>query len=324
MAQIPTWHVAGDWFDNCSCAVACPYTFAQAPDNGYCESVLFWHIRRGHYGDIKLDGLSFVRVGRWEGDLWAGKVKGAAGLFIEPAKLVPERDDVSDDGDQRWPEGEGRLWVGEVAERASHRFLSLRCAPADQRHGGARRAATGDKRGGDPRQAPRAHEDHQGVDRRRQARPVDVRRAPRRVFVAGHDGERRGEPAVRERNAGVRGDGDGSTDAGDHLEGDRRRRESLGFLAAPSKDEGIAALEPHHTTTTTRMSDEERVDVFLGQAVTLREDIRSEEHTSELQSPCNLVCRLLLEKKKKNTSPVKSPTDRDRVGHHGERIAAST
>src|SRR5256885_7184566 len=30
---------------------------------------------------------------------------------------------------------------------------------------------------------------------------------------------------------------------------------------------------------------------------------RSEEHTSELQSPCNLVCRLLLEKKKK---PLKS------------------
>src|SRR5205807_9357400 len=28
-------------------------------------------------------------------------------------------------------------------------------------------------------------------------------------------------------------------------------------------------------------------------------DIRSEEHTSELQSPCNLVCRLLLEKKNK-------------------------
>src|SRR5256885_3669955 len=28
---------------------------------------------------------------------------------------------------------------------------------------------------------------------------------------------------------------------------------------------------------------------------------RSEEHTSELQSPCNLVCRLLLEKKKTNS-----------------------
>src|SRR5256885_12778864 len=30
-------------------------------------------------------------------------------------------------------------------------------------------------------------------------------------------------------------------------------------------------------------------------------DDRSEEHTSELQSPCNLVCRLLLEKKKRHT-----------------------
>src|SRR5256885_3239192 len=33
---------------------------------------------------------------------------------------------------------------------------------------------------------------------------------------------------------------------------------------------------------------------------------RSEEHTSELQSPCNLVCRLLLEKKKK-TIPLTAP-----------------
>src|SRR5205807_8437943 len=31
---------------------------------------------------------------------------------------------------------------------------------------------------------------------------------------------------------------------------------------------------------------------------------RSEEHTSELQSPCNLVCRLLLEKKKKYITTI--------------------
>src|SRR5256885_8801959 len=39
----------------------------------------------------------------------------------------------------------------------------------------------------------------------------------------------------------------------------------------------------------------EWVMVDLGGAST---EVRSEEHTSELQSPCNLVCRLLLEKKK--------------------------
>src|SRR5256885_7454647 len=33
-------------------------------------------------------------------------------------------------------------------------------------------------------------------------------------------------------------------------------------------------------------------------------DARSEEHTSELQSPCNLVCRLLLEKKNNVSFPV--------------------
>src|SRR5437867_4689470 len=40
-----------------------------------------------------------------------------------------------------------------------------------------------------------------------------------------------------------------------------------------------------------------------GQAIGTR--ARSEEHTSELQSPYDLVCRLLLEKKKKNTKKTK-------------------
>src|SRR5688500_19706229 len=35
-------------------------------------------------------------------------------------------------------------------------------------------------------------------------------------------------------------------------------------------------------------------------AAARQERLRSEEHTSELQSPCNLVCRLLLEKKKQD------------------------
>src|SRR5256885_12399144 len=40
---------------------------------------------------------------------------------------------------------------------------------------------------------------------------------------------------------------------------------------------------------------------------------RSEEHTSELQSPCNLVCRLLLEKKKQH----RTTTDHMFVSEHG-------
>src|SRR5256885_3461913 len=49
-----------------------------------------------------------------------------------------------------------------------------------------------------------------------------------------------------------------------------------------------------------------------------RSFIRSEEHTSELQSPCNLVCRLLLEKKKlsdtdERTDWLRGPASAHRV-----------
>src|SRR5258708_29181809 len=48
---------------------------------------------------------------------------------------------------------------------------------------------------------------------------------------------------------------------------------------------------------------------------------RSEEHTSELQSPDHLVCRLLLEKKKRRFSLNDGPFD-NRYFHHVYRCAA--
>src|SRR2546426_5702168 len=49
---------------------------------------------------------------------------------------------------------------------------------------------------------------------------------------------------------------------------------------------------------------------------------RSEEHTSELQSPCNLVCRLLLEKKKK-TNTIQQNHDHKTMQDRNERVATS-
>src|SRR5256885_3857348 len=46
------------------------------------------------------------------------------------------------------------------------------------------------------------------------------------------------------------------------------------------------------------LSDRPRCRMVDKQYATAGHHFRSEEHTSELQSPCNLVCRLLLEKKK--------------------------
>src|SRR5256885_12260666 len=59
-----------------------------------------------------------------------------------------------------------------------------------------------------------------------------------------------------------------------------------------------------------------RTHAALGNAgVIARHQLRSEEHTSELQSPCNLVCRLLLEKKKTIRPMTQAPDLRHRPTH---------
>src|SRR5256885_16251029 len=62
----------------------------------------------------------------------------------------------------------------------------------------------------------------------------------------------------------------------------------IGKPCIQGNDGGLIALESFRC---------ECVDDVDGE-LHLQKAFRSEEHTSELQSPCNLVCRLLLEKKK--------------------------
>ncbi|MCQ6551744.1 DUF1326 domain-containing protein [Streptomyces sp. C10-9-1] len=64
------WHLAGDWFDVCKCAIPCPCTFAQPPTYGDCEGVLAWHIQEGNFGDVRLDGLNVVMLGSFVGNPW--------------------------------------------------------------------------------------------------------------------------------------------------------------------------------------------------------------------------------------------------------------
>jgi hypothetical protein len=81
-SDVPQWHVVGDWFDVCRCDIPCPCEFAQPPTDNWCEGVLAWNIREGNYGDVRLDGLSLIGMGSFEGNLWAG-AKATFGLFID-------------------------------------------------------------------------------------------------------------------------------------------------------------------------------------------------------------------------------------------------
>src|SRR5256885_1120664 len=74
-------------------------------------------------------------------------------------------------------------------------------------------------------------------------------------------------------------------------------------IACASSDEKLAVCREHGADATINYAAEdlrERIKSLTeGRGVdVIYDSVRSEEHTSELQSPCNLVCRLLLEKKK--------------------------
>src|SRR5260370_25909879 len=84
MAEIPQWHVAGAWFDVCSCDIACPCIFGQPPTNNLCRGVLAYRVREGYFGDVPLANLKLVLVVTFEGNIWASQAAGfKLGLFLD-------------------------------------------------------------------------------------------------------------------------------------------------------------------------------------------------------------------------------------------------
>src|SRR5256885_9880476 len=82
------------------------------------------------------------------------------------------------------------------------------------------------------------------------------------------------------------------------------------------RSEGVRGSNPLSRT----ISNKARAHFLLCQALSLRYKVRSEEHTSELQSPCNLVCRLLLEKKKIVSLQIHTGRTDSRMRHLPSRI----
>src|SRR5256885_10883355 len=69
--------------------------------------------------------------------------------------------------------------------------------------------------------------------------------------------------------------------------------------AADRAAQVTVALFTH--TTPSSFAPKRRMTASASRRISNEDGVRSEEHTSELQSPCNLVCRLLLEKKNNNS-----------------------
>jgi len=69
------WEIQGLELVNCNCAYGCPCQFNALPTHGNCASMGGISIEKGHYGDVRLDGLKIAFVFQWPGPIHQGKGK---------------------------------------------------------------------------------------------------------------------------------------------------------------------------------------------------------------------------------------------------------
>lgn len=70
---MPTeWRFKAEYVKNCNCAMGCPCDFWATPTHGSCQGMFADRILEGHYGNVKLDGLTFGGTYHWPGALHLG------------------------------------------------------------------------------------------------------------------------------------------------------------------------------------------------------------------------------------------------------------
>jgi len=81
---VATWQLTGDYFENCNCDVVCP-CFASSvapltsrPSRGACDVALIFHVDKGTYGDVTLDGLNVAVIMHAPGPMADGNFTAAA------------------------------------------------------------------------------------------------------------------------------------------------------------------------------------------------------------------------------------------------------
>ncbi|MFJ3105589.1 DUF1326 domain-containing protein [Streptomyces sp. NPDC086835] len=119
------WHLTGDWFDVCKCAIPCPCTFAQPPTYGDCEGVLAWHIREGTFGNVRLDDLNVLMLGSFVGNAWAREHTDAyAAVFFDERADERQRSAL-----QNIFGGEAGGWPAEFGEMFGPEMRGMEFAP---------------------------------------------------------------------------------------------------------------------------------------------------------------------------------------------------
>lgn len=84
------WSLTGTYFEACNCDAACPCLFLSPPTTGECTLLVGWHIDKGSYGNVALDGLNVALAVYSPGHMATTKWK-AALYFDDKASEAQEK-----------------------------------------------------------------------------------------------------------------------------------------------------------------------------------------------------------------------------------------
>ncbi|HET7715871.1 MAG TPA: DUF1326 domain-containing protein [Bauldia sp.] len=118
------WRIDAIAFSNCNCDYCCPCQFELRPTHDACRGFEVGRIERGHFGDVRLDGLCYAVTYAWPGAIFEGN--GEMQIIIDERATEPQRaalETVLGGGETE--EAKTHWWVFRAMSSTVHNTLFL-------------------------------------------------------------------------------------------------------------------------------------------------------------------------------------------------------
>jgi len=89
----PKWTLSGQVLVACNCDYGCPCNFNARPTRGKCEGGWTWHVERGKFDGVPLDGLNFSIYVNWPGAIHEGNGEGV--ILVDERADTRQRDAIA-------------------------------------------------------------------------------------------------------------------------------------------------------------------------------------------------------------------------------------
>jgi hypothetical protein len=88
-----SWKLEGTYFESCNCEAVCPCVFLSKPTDGECGVMIAWHIDKGKFEDVALDGLNVAFAVRSLGHM--AQVKWDAAVYLDERANEKQKEALS-------------------------------------------------------------------------------------------------------------------------------------------------------------------------------------------------------------------------------------